>query len=281
MSLTGSLLAYDNNNASIITAAAAAATSFTTTTTTTTTTTNKPKQTKRTSILRYTQYNNNKKAVKGSSIESKLNGSFMGKTTPSSLNSSISNSIITNASSNQQQQQHQHQQQSQQQQQHHQNFPITAHLPAKLMNSKRKHAKYNNMYPPHMYPDHNNYLHLNSLWSIWYGVLLTLFQGYLAVHGAYRFLGCSLISWKIEPVTELNLQIVLSGVVFILLPFFFTSAVFKDFCAFLCNKHERIYHYVHQHRHHRYNHHHNHHHHRQKLYTVHSIRDCSLCWFTG
>ncbi|KAI9576060.1 hypothetical protein GQX74_014543 [Glossina fuscipes] len=113
------------------------------------------------------------------------------------------------------------------------------------------------MYPSHMYPDHNNYLHLNSLWSIWYGVLLTLFQGYLAVHGAYRFLGCSLISWKIEPVTELNLQIVLSGVVFILLPFFFTSAVFKDFCAFLYNKHERIYHYIHQHRHH-HRHHHRH-----------------------
>ncbi|EDW95834.2 uncharacterized protein Dyak_GE25500, partial [Drosophila yakuba] len=68
---------------------------------------------------------------------------------------------------------------------------------------------------------------LNSLWSIWYGVLLTLFQGYLAMHGAYRFLGCSLIPWKIEPVAELNLQIVLSGVVFILLPVFFTSAVFK------------------------------------------------------
>uniref|UniRef100_A0A1B0AVL3 Uncharacterized protein n=1 Tax=Glossina palpalis gambiensis TaxID=67801 RepID=A0A1B0AVL3_9MUSC len=237
MSLTGSLLAYDNNNGSIITAAATSAT---------TTTTTKPKQTKRTSILRYSQYD--KTPVSGSNTETQLNGSFMGKTTPSSLNSSISNSIITNASSNQQQQQqhhhqqqsqqqsqqqqqqqqqHQQQQQQQQQQQHHQNFPITAHLPAKLMNSKRKHAKYNNMYPSHMYPDHNNYLHLNSLWSIWYGVLLTLFQGYLAVHGAYRFLGCSLISWKIEPVTELNLQIVLSGVVFILLPFFFTSAVFK------------------------------------------------------
>ncbi|KAH8392779.1 hypothetical protein KR200_006132, partial [Drosophila serrata] len=38
---------------------------------------------------------------------------------------------------------------------------------------------------------------------------------------------CSLIPWKIEPVAELNLQIVLSGVVFILLPVFFTSAVFK------------------------------------------------------
>uniref|UniRef100_A0A1B0A496 Uncharacterized protein n=1 Tax=Glossina pallidipes TaxID=7398 RepID=A0A1B0A496_GLOPL len=94
MSLTGSLLAYDNNNASIITAAATSAT---------TTTTKQPnKQTKRSSILRYSQYD--KTPVSGS---------------------------------------------------------------------------------------------------------------------------CSLISWKIEPVTELNLQIVLSGVVFILLPFFFTSAVFK------------------------------------------------------
>lgn len=31
-------------------------------------------------------------------------------------------------------------------------------------------------------------LHLNTLWSIWYGVLVTLFQGYLVVQGAHRFL---------------------------------------------------------------------------------------------
>lgn len=31
--------------------------------------------------------------------------------------------------------------------------------------------------------------HLNSLWSIWYGILATYLQGYLALHGAYRFLG--------------------------------------------------------------------------------------------
>ncbi|XP_053969445.1 protein tincar [Anastrepha ludens] len=178
----------------------------------------------------------------------------MGKTCPTpSLNSSISNSVITNVSSSshnqshsnshhhQHQHQHQHQHHHHHQQQQHHSVPLPPppppqsiqpqqqHFPQKYMNSKRKHANnYHNMLMhPGAHLDHNNYLHLNSLWSIWYGVLLTLFQGYLAVHGAYRFLGCSLISWKIEPVAELNLQIVLSGVVFILLPFFFTSAVFK------------------------------------------------------
>ncbi|KAH8248205.1 hypothetical protein KR038_004790 [Drosophila bunnanda] len=125
-----------------------------------------------------------------------------------SLNSSLCNSVMTNAttaSSSLTQQQQQ--------------------LQAKYIKSKRHQSRYTSLqHPGH---DSGSYLHLNSLWSIWYGVLLTLFQGYLAMHGAYRFLGCSLIPWKIEPVAELNLQIVLSGVVFILLPVFFTSAVFK------------------------------------------------------
>lgn len=30
---------------------------------------------------------------------------------------------------------------------------------------------------------------MNTLWSIWYGVLFTLLQGYLAIQGAHRFLG--------------------------------------------------------------------------------------------
>ncbi|XP_073816865.1 transmembrane protein tincar [Musca autumnalis] len=187
MSIKGSLLTYENNN-DIIT-----------------------KTKKRSSILHSKHFN--------TSISSTCTYESMGKTIPSSLNSSISNSVLNSGSS----------QSANHSQQHHlpthTNFQAN-HLPGKYMNSKRKHAKYNNMYS-NMYPDHNNYLHLNSLWSIWYGVLLTLFQGYLAVHGAYRFLGCSLISWKIEPVAELNLQIILSGVVFVLLPFFFTSAVFK------------------------------------------------------
>ncbi|EDV91265.1 GH14990 [Drosophila grimshawi] len=125
-----------------------------------------------------------------------------------SLNSSICNSVMTNATTASNSL-------SQQQQQ----------LQAKYIKSKRHQSRYTNL--QHSGHDSSSYLHLNSLWSIWYGVLLTLFQGYLAMHGAYRFLGCSLIPWKIEPVAELNLQIVLSGVVFILLPVFFTSAVFK------------------------------------------------------
>ncbi|XP_055853102.1 protein tincar [Episyrphus balteatus] len=165
MSITGSLVGYENNN----------------------------------------EVGNNKKSTSASS-RSILNTSAgsMAKTCPS-LNSSINNSVITTTSSN------------------------LSHHNAKYPNSKRKSAKYlqHQQQAPPYGKDHKNYLHLNSLWSIWYGVLLTLFQGYLAVHGAYRFLGCSLIQWKIEPVAELNLQIVLCGVVFILLPLFFTSAVFK------------------------------------------------------
>ncbi|XP_017139920.1 protein tincar isoform X2 [Drosophila miranda] len=126
-----------------------------------------------------------------------------------SLNSSMCNSVLTNATTATSSSLTQQQQQ----------------LQAKYIKSKRHQSRYTNL--QHSGHDSGSYLHLNSLWSIWYGVLLTLFQGYLAMHGAYRFLGCSLIPWKIEPVAELNLQIVLSGVVFILLPVFFTSAVFK------------------------------------------------------
>ncbi|KAH8295420.1 hypothetical protein KR018_010976 [Drosophila ironensis] len=126
-----------------------------------------------------------------------------------SLNSSLCTSVMTNATSTGGSSLTQQQQQ----------------LQAKYIKSKRHQSRYTSLQNPGH--DSSSYLHLNSLWSIWYGVLLTLFQGYLAMHGAYRFLGCSLIPWKIEPVAELNLQIVLSGVVFILLPVFFTSAVFK------------------------------------------------------
>ncbi|XP_017039987.1 protein tincar isoform X2 [Drosophila ficusphila] len=143
-----------------------------------------------------------------------MGGKHQGSTTGASSlgggshNSSLCNSVMTNAtnaSSSLTQQQQQ--------------------LQAKYIKSKRHQSRYTSL--QHSGHDSGSYLHLNSLWSIWYGVLLTLFQGYLAMHGAYRFLGCSLIPWKIEPVAELNLQIVLSGVVFILLPVFFTSAVFK------------------------------------------------------
>jgi len=87
-----------------------------------------------------------------------------------SLNSSLCNSVMTSAttaSSSLTQQQQQ--------------------LQAKYIKSKRHQSRYTSL--QHSGHDSGSYLHLNSLWSIWYGVLLTLFQGYLAMHGAYRFLG--------------------------------------------------------------------------------------------
>lgn len=64
-----------------------------------------------------------------------------------------------------------------------------------LMNWKRKRSKQNKMCNHQnileqggSHRGNGNFLHLNSLWSIWYGIILTLFQGYLALHGTYRFL---------------------------------------------------------------------------------------------
>lgn len=71
---------------------------------------------------------------------------------------------------------------------HHQQLPNGG----KYQNSKRKPNKkmMKQQYLQNSQTkEQKSYLHLNSLWSIWYGVLFTLFQGYLAVHGAYRFLG--------------------------------------------------------------------------------------------
>ncbi|XP_037924160.1 protein tincar isoform X3 [Hermetia illucens] len=206
MSITGSLVGYENNNEITITKKTHTSSS------TAIASTNR-------SLLNIT-------TTSGGSIT---------KPCPS-LNSSISNSIITTASSNLSAGHHQHHQ-------HQQN--------AKNQNmsnrkSQQKQQQQHKSYHQKQLEGHHraggggigggqnqdggvavSHLHLNSLWSIWYGILVTLFQGYLAVHGAYRFLGCSLVQWKIEPIIELNIQIVICGVVFILLPLFFASAVFK------------------------------------------------------
>lgn len=142
MSITGSLLTYENNISVSKTSK------------------------KRSSLFHSTNFSSN--------ATSNIKAISMGKTLHSSLNSSISNTGLNDSSSHNTHHLHTNFQHKQ--------------LPTKFMNSKRKHAKYNSMYSQ-IYPEHSNYLHLNSLWSIWYGVLLTLFQGYLAVHGAYRFLG--------------------------------------------------------------------------------------------
>lgn len=38
-----------------------------------------------------------------------------------------------------------------------------------------------------------SHIHFNRLWSVWYGILITLFQGYLIVLGLQKYIGeCSL-----------------------------------------------------------------------------------------
>ncbi|XP_053680361.1 protein tincar [Anopheles nili] len=71
-------------------------------------------------------------------------------------------------------------------------------------------------------------LHLNTLWSIWYGILVTLLQGYLIVQGTHRYIGLSAVSWKYEkPTTELDIQIVFCGLVVLFLPLLLASALFR------------------------------------------------------
>jgi hypothetical protein len=47
-----------------------------------------------------------------------------------------------------------------------------------------------------------SHIHFNRLWSVWYGIIVTLFQGYLIVLGLQKYLGeCSLncgIKYKIK-----------------------------------------------------------------------------------
>lgn len=73
-------------------------------------------------------------------------------------------------------------------------------------------------------------LHLNSLWSIWYGLCLTGFQSYLAAVAARRFLGFLSLSWPETaqpPRLELHAVVALVGAAALLLPFFLLAAFFK------------------------------------------------------
>lgn len=90
----------------------------------------------------------------------------------------------------------------------------------KSINNVNSHKKDNN---------HRPKIHFNTLWSVWYGILVTLFQGYLAIQGAHRYLSCSIIQWGKEnqPTIELDIQIILCIFVIVLLPIFLTSALFK------------------------------------------------------
>ncbi|XP_030768318.1 protein tincar isoform X3 [Sitophilus oryzae] len=71
-------------------------------------------------------------------------------------------------------------------------------------------------------------VHLNNLWSIWYGVFCTGVQGYLAYKCLKKILGYSVLSWPDGlPYFELNCSLGLNGAVFLLLPIFFSVAILK------------------------------------------------------
>lgn len=71
-------------------------------------------------------------------------------------------------------------------------------------------------------------LHLNTLWSVWYGLLITLLQGYLVLQGTHRYLGLSALTWKYEkPSTELDIQIVFCGLVVLFMPLLLAAALFR------------------------------------------------------
>ncbi|KAL1505371.1 hypothetical protein ABEB36_004954 [Hypothenemus hampei] len=71
-------------------------------------------------------------------------------------------------------------------------------------------------------------VHLNNLWSIWYGIICAILQGYLAYRCLKEILGYSVLLWPDGlPYLELNCSLGLNGAVFLLLPIFFTVTILK------------------------------------------------------
>lgn len=72
-------------------------------------------------------------------------------------------------------------------------------------------------------------VHLNSLWSIWYGVLVLCFQSFLIYRAASLFLIYIALPWPEgqQPYLELNVFVGLVGAGVVLLPFFAISFLFR------------------------------------------------------
>ncbi|XP_068897552.1 protein tincar isoform X2 [Tenebrio molitor] len=73
-------------------------------------------------------------------------------------------------------------------------------------------------------------LHLNNLWSLWYGIFGTALQAYTAIKCVKRILGYSLLSWPENlsvPYLELNCSLGLTGAAILLLPVFLVATLFK------------------------------------------------------
>ncbi|XP_056634976.1 protein tincar [Diorhabda sublineata] len=71
-------------------------------------------------------------------------------------------------------------------------------------------------------------IHLNNLWSIWYGIFFTGLQAYVAYKCLKRILGYSLLNWPEGlPYMELNCSLGLTGAACLLLPIFISVAILK------------------------------------------------------
>ncbi|XP_023017809.1 transmembrane protein tincar isoform X2 [Leptinotarsa decemlineata] len=71
-------------------------------------------------------------------------------------------------------------------------------------------------------------IHLNNLWSVWYGLFCSVLQGYAARKCLRRILGYSLLSWPGGlPYLELNCSLGLTGAAILLLPVFMYVAILK------------------------------------------------------
>ena len=72
-------------------------------------------------------------------------------------------------------------------------------------------------------------VHCNSLWSIWYGIVVLALQAYIVYKCVTRFLVYVALPWPDhqQPYLELNLYVGLVGAGVVLVPFYFISFMFK------------------------------------------------------
>ncbi|XP_044262626.1 protein tincar-like [Tribolium madens] len=98
-------------------------------------------------------------------------------------------------------------------------------IKAKMAEAPQPHPK-----PSRPKPGCCTCLHLNNLWSLWYGVFGTALQAYTAVKCVKRILGYSLLAWPENlpvPYLELNCSLGLTGAAILLLPLFLVATLFK------------------------------------------------------
>ena len=72
-------------------------------------------------------------------------------------------------------------------------------------------------------------VHCNSIWSVWYGIVVLCLQAYIVYKCVSRFLIYVALPWPNgkQPYLELNLFVGLVGAGVVLVPFYFISFMFK------------------------------------------------------